>query len=176
MTELSPTTASAESECRSPRFAELEAQIQAVPERRQGNSQPQSKSRRRSATPPVPAAVRKEIIHIARELNRQHGQLFKANPKLKDRAARFLRSLLPPRPRRRGRPGIDSVTKAIQLRAKLRRQYPGERPEQIWRRIYPEAISGYAGMSTVDQKNARQVLRERVRWRLRDRKRRTNCR
>jgi hypothetical protein len=32
------------------------------------------------------------------------------------------------------------------LRNKLRRQYPNEKPEQIWKRIYAEAIPGYAAM------------------------------
>jgi len=64
--------------------------------------------------------MRKEITRLARELNRQHHQPFIADSKLKDRAARLLRSLLPPK-RKRGRPGIASVTKAIQLRARFRR-------------------------------------------------------
>jgi hypothetical protein len=38
----------------------------------------------------------------------------------------------------------------------------------------PEAIANYAGMNPVDQEHARQLLRERVRWRLRDRKRRAS--
>jgi hypothetical protein len=53
------------------------------------------------ASPPIhsrdlPAAVQKEIARLARELNRHHGPLFKADPKLKDRASRFLRSRLLP--------------------------------------------------------------------------------
>jgi hypothetical protein len=38
--------------------------------------------------------------------------------------------------------------------------------------VYPEAIPHYAGMNPVEQEHARQELREGVRWRLRDRKRR----
>jgi hypothetical protein len=155
------------SECHIIRFGELDAQIQAEEQARHTPT-PSKKSKRRQPTPALPAAVRKEITRLARELNRQHRSLFMADPKLKDRAARLLRSLLLPK-RKRGRPGIDSVTKAIQLRARFRRQHPGERPEQIWKRVYPEAIPGYAGMNPHDQKHARQVLRERVRWRRRKR-------
>ena len=89
-------------------------------------------------------------------------------------AARFLRSLLLPKPRRRGRPGLNSVTAAINLLGKVRKRYPGEPWPKIWQWIYPEAIANYAGMNAVEQKHSRQVLRERVRWRLRDRRRRKN--
>jgi hypothetical protein len=89
-----------------------------------------------------------------------------ADPKLKDRASRFLRSLLPPH-RRRGRPGLGSVTVAIRLLNRFKRQHPEEKPEQIWKRIYPAAIPGYDAMSELEQNDARHVLRERVRWRLR---------
>ena len=71
---------------RSPRFAELDAKIRAEAEQRQNSPHPKRKPRRRS-TSPLPAAVRKEITRAARELNRQYCQLFKADPKLKDRAA-----------------------------------------------------------------------------------------
>ena len=61
-----------------------------------------------------------------------------ADPKVEDRAAHLLRSLLPPKPRRRARPGIEYVTKAIALLKKCRRPHPGERAGQIWQRIYPQ--------------------------------------
>jgi len=75
----------------------------------------------------------------------------------------------PPR-QKRGRPGLDSVTAAIRLRRTFGKQRPGERPAQIWQRIYPEAIPGYAGMSAVQQGGAHEQLRERVRWRQRRRR------
>jgi hypothetical protein len=152
-------------ESRDLRFAELDAQIearQAARHQRTAAAKPKRVSRR---GPRLPAAVRKEIARFARELRRQHRNLFTADPKLKDRASRFLRSLLPPK-RKRGRPGIDSVTKAIRLRQRVRQQYPGEKPEQIWKRIYPEAIPGYASMDRERQKAERLLLRERVRSRL----------
>jgi hypothetical protein len=108
--------------------------------------------------------VRKEITQCARQL-RQYRKVFMADPKLRDRASRFLRSLLPPK-RKRGHPGIPSVTTAILLLRNLRRQYPSEKPEQIWKRIYPEAIPEYASMDRERQKAERLLLRERVRSRV----------
>ena len=161
------------SEWRDPRFTELDAQIQDEAEQRQQPPQRKQKPRSRPrSTPPLPALVRKEIRRAARELNRHARSYFIADPKLKDRAARLLRSLLLPKPRRCGRPGIECVTKAIALRKRYRRSYPGERPAQIWRRIYPEVIPDYGAMSETEQGDARHVLRERVRWRLRERRHR----
>jgi hypothetical protein len=147
-------------EYRDSRFAELDAQIEAAKVDRQ--QRPPARKRKRTR-PPLPREVRKEITQCARQL-RQHRKVFMADPKLKDRVSRFLRSLLPPK-RKRGRPGLDSVTKAIRLRQRFRRQYPGEKPEQIWKRIYPEAIPGYATMDGERQKAERLLLRERVRSR-----------
>jgi hypothetical protein len=155
-------------EDRDPRFAELDIQIDAAQADR--NQQTRAKPRKhRRPSPRLPTAIRKEIVQFARELRRQHRNLFIADPKLKDRASRFLRSPLPPKPKR-GRPGLDSVTKAIQLRKRFRRQYPGEKPEQIWKRIYPEAVPGYASMDRERQKAERILLRERVRSRSKLRK------
>jgi hypothetical protein len=148
---------------RDPRFAELDAQIDAEDATRQRRHDVAREAKHRRRGPRLPAVVRKEITQYARQL-RQHPKLFIADPKLKDRASRFLRSLLPPQ-RKRGRPGLDSVTKAIRLRQRFRRQYPGEKPEQIWKRIYPEAIAGYAAMGRERQKAERLLLRERVRSR-----------
>jgi hypothetical protein len=67
---------------------------------------------------------------------------------------------------------MPSVTKAIALLRKYRRQHPGEKPANIWRQVYLEAIPNYVGMNPVEQEHARQVLRPRVRWRLRERRRR----
>jgi hypothetical protein len=117
----------------------------------------------------MPPEVRKEIAQVARQLKRNHRALFIADPKLKDRVSRLLRSLLPPQPRRRGRPGRPDVTKAIRLLREFRRQYPNERPSQHWARVYPLVIPGYGEMSPVQQKDARERLRERVRWRRRRR-------
>jgi hypothetical protein len=107
-------------EYRDTRFAELDAQIQAAKaDRQQRPAAP--KHKRQRTGPALPREVRKEITRCARQL-RQHPTLFSADPKLKDRASRFLRSLLPPQ-RRRGRPGIASVSKAILLLKRFKRQH-----------------------------------------------------
>ena len=149
-------------EYRDPRFAELEAQIQAGKTDRQQRPAGRKRKRQR-AGPALPREVRKEITWCARQL-RHHRELFTADPTLKNRASRFLRSLLPPQ-RKRGRPGLDSVTKAVRLLRQFRRQYPHEKPAQLWARVYPEAIPGYADMDRERQKAERLLLRERVRSR-----------
>ena len=147
-------------EHRDPRFAELDAQIKAE----KVEQKPAARKRKRQrAGPALPREVRKDITQCARQL-RQHRELFTADPTLKDRVARALRSMLPPH-RKRGRPGLDSVTKAVRLLRQFRRQYPHEKPAQRWARVYPEAIPGYASMDRERQKAERLLLRERVRGR-----------
>jgi hypothetical protein len=58
------------------------------------------------------------------------------------------------------------VTKAIRLLKVFRRRYPNERAAEHWARIYAQVIPGYGNMNAVDQRDARERLRERVRWRL----------
>lgn len=161
-TEEPVSTGASANEHRVPRFAELDAQLADEKKARQQGPAPKTPRRRRSG-PRLPAVVRKEITRCAREL-RQHRQLLMADPKLKDRVVRFLRSLLPPH-RKRGRPGLPSVSKAILLVKRFRHQYPLERPDQIWKRVYPEAIPGYDSMDQDRQKAERLLLRERVRSR-----------
>src|SRR3970040_2323752 len=52
--------------------------------------------------PPLPGEYRRAIVNVAREHLARFKVLFMADPKLRDRAARLYRSLLPPKPRRRG--------------------------------------------------------------------------
>jgi hypothetical protein len=137
---------------------------------------PKQNARRRS-TPPLPPAMRKEIAGLARELNLQHRKVLMADPNLKDRVARFLRSLLLPRPRRRGRPRRPDVTQAIRLLRRFRRQYPGERHDQTWDRICPEVIPNYASMTEIAKADVRAELIARVKDRLKKQNRhgRTEC-
>lgn len=148
-----------------PRLAGLDGDIDA--DRRRSRTPPKRK-RRRGSHPGIPSAVRKEITRAAHELNRQYRKLFQADPKLKDRVARLLRSMLPPKVKR-GRPGIPSVTTAIRLLNELRHLYPQDRAAELWKRVYPAAIPGYDALSPIEQRTAREVLRERVRWRRRAR-------
>jgi hypothetical protein len=101
---------------------------------------------------------------------KKYGQLFVTDRRLKDQVLRLLRALLPPRPRRRGRPPNPIVTQAIVLRRKFRRQYPEDKPRAIWSRIYHLVIPAYADMSEVEQRTAREKLREQVAWRRRKRR------
>ena len=76
---------------------------------------------------------------------------------------RVLHPVLPPTETWTG--GIPGVSKAVLLLSKFRRQYPNEKPEQIWKKIYPEAIPGYASIDRERQKAEQLLLRERVRSR-----------
>jgi hypothetical protein len=96
--------------------------------------------------------------------------LFAVDRGLKNRVVRLVRALLPPRPRRRGRPRDQTTTRAIVLCRKLRRQYPEEKPRAIWSRVYPLVIPGYESMSDLERRAAREHLRERCAWRRRKRR------
>ena len=89
--------------------------------------------------------MRKELATVARKLAREHRALFASNPVYRKRAGQFLTALLPPKPRRRGRPGRPDVTQAIRLRRSFRRQFPNEPWLKIWERLYTLAIPNYAG-------------------------------
>jgi len=158
-------------ESRDPRFAELDAQIEAEESSRV--ERPKQPKRYRTGHR-LPRDVRKEITRCAQRL-RQHRKLFMADPKLKDRAVRFLRSLLPPK-RKRGRPGLPGVSRAILLLRKFRNQYPEEKPETLWARIYPEVIPGFASMDRARQRVERWLLRERVHSRKLQQRRRQTAR
>jgi hypothetical protein len=115
----------------------------------------------------LPRPIRKEIAAFARKLAREHRALFASDRIYRKRAGQFLTALLPPKPRRRGRPGRPDVTMAIRLLKVFERQFPNERPAEHWARMYRQVIAGYHRMNPVEQRDARERLRERVRWRLR---------
>ncbi len=119
----------------------------------------------------LPLDYRRDLSKTARAHRKKYRKLFNADPTLKDRAARFYRSNLPP-VRRAGRPGIDSVTIAIRLLSIIKRRYPDERPVCWWRRIYPLAIPGYETLPKEEQRAQRALLRERVRNRKNQQRRR----
>jgi hypothetical protein len=121
----------------------------------------------------LPLDYRRDLAKMAGAHRKKYRKIFKADPTLKDRAARFYRAQLPPRSRR-GRPGIDSVTTAMRLLRIIRRRYPHETPACWWRRIYPLAIPTYDTLSNEHQRVERILLRERVKSRRnQQRKRRT---
>jgi hypothetical protein len=120
--------------------------------------------------PSIPKDLRIEVTQHARSIASKYRKLFVADRQLKDRVLRLLRALLPPRPRRRGRPRDQTTTRAIVLYRKLRRQSPENKPRAIWSRVYPLAIPGYEGMSELEQRTAREKLGERIAWRRRKRR------
>jgi len=120
-----------------------------------------------SARSLLPGALRREIAAFARKLARDHRALCLSDPVYRKHAGQFLTALLPPKPRRRGRPRRPDVTEAIRLLKLYRRQYPSERAAEHWARMYPKVIDGYEKMNAVEQRDARERLRERVRWRIR---------
>jgi hypothetical protein len=154
-------------EFRDPCFAKLDAQIKAQDANR---AKPKPTVQKRSSSPAMPRELLKDIVRLGREIRKRHGTLFVANPNMKDRAARLLRSMLPPKPRRRGRPAIDSVTIASRLLRNLRKRYPNEKPAQTWARIYPLAVPHWETLSPADKQSAALQLRNRVRSRRNQRR------
>jgi len=119
-----------------------------------------TKAKRRK--PSIPRALRKEATEHCRSIARAFGAEFKADRDLKSRVLRLARALLPPRPNPRGRPRNPTVTRAIALYRKFRRESPEESPRKLWARVYPRVIDGWANMSDLEQRNARDELRERI--------------
>jgi hypothetical protein len=76
-------------------------------------------------------------------------------------------ALLPPRPRRPGRPRKQETTRAILLYSRFRRKHPKEKPAETWSRVCSVMFPGYADLSEIEQKDMREGLRERVSWRRR---------
>jgi len=129
-----------------------------------------SRKRRRRRPPAIPRQIRRPIAEFARQLAKQHPEEFASDYALKNKVSRLLRAMLPPRPRRRGRPRNETVTRAIVLHRQLRKKHPQETPQAIWARVYPLAIVGYSSMSDMEQRDARELLQQRVAWRRRRRK------
>jgi len=129
-----------------------------------------STRRKRRQAPTIPAALRHDVTQFARGVARKYRKLFAADLQLKHRLLRLSKALLPPQPRRRGRPRNPVVTRAITAYAKLHRQFPDEQPRAVWARVYPIAIPGYESMSDLDQRSAREELHQRVTWRRRKRR------
>jgi hypothetical protein len=127
-----------------------------------------TKAKRRK--PSIPWELRAEVVEHCRSITRKYGVEFKADRDLKARVLRLERALLPPRPNPRGRPRNPIVTRAITLHRKLRRESPDDSPQKLWARVYPRVIDGWANMSDLERRNARDELRERIGWRRRKRR------
>jgi hypothetical protein len=127
---------------------------------------------RRRRPPPMPRQLRRDIAGFAKTTRRKYAEQFARDPTLKVRSARLLRTMLPPRPRRGGRPGNEIVTEAIFLYQKFRKRYPTETPRMTWSRVCPAVIPEFDQMTDLEQQDARGQLQQRVAWRRRSRRRR----
>jgi hypothetical protein len=136
-----------------------------------GTPQPGSIRRRTSRTKSLPVELVTDIVALARTLRERHELLFFADRKLKDRAARLFRTVLPPRPGRPGRKRIANVTLAIRLQRRLKLENPTARPDKIWAKVYPMAIPNYATLTNEARWIEQRRLRDRVHSRKRQQKR-----
>ena len=109
----------------------------------------------RSRRPPLPHEYRQALVLIAREHRRTFKRLFLSDPTLKERGARLYRRLLPPRARRPGRPGLAEVTLALQMREQ----------GKAWSQIYPACIQDYSNLDPTIRRWRQRELRDRVRSR-----------
>jgi hypothetical protein len=135
---------------------------------------PKPKRRRRRKLC-IPKELRKDITQHVRYLRKKYRPLFLGDRTLKERVLLLERALLPPRPRRRGRPGNETVTRAIALGRKFRRQYPGEKPRENLGRVCHALFPEYDTLPEVEQRILCDDLREGMRSRLRTRTRRNSC-
>jgi len=127
--------------------------------------------RRRRPAVQIPPPIESDICRIAEFLIALHGDVFIRDRQLKHRVAAKLKSLLPPQLRPAGRPGREDVNIAECMLKDLQRRYPGNSSRSPWKRIYPVAIVRYNELGKLEKRIERENLRNRVRWRRRDRKR-----
>jgi hypothetical protein len=133
-----------------------------------GSDTPQPAKRKVSRSQAVPPELARDIIEAAQMVRERHRRAFLDDRKLKDRAARLFRTMLPPRPGRPGRKRIRSVSIAIRLLRTLWRESPEAKPEQIWAKVYPKAIPNYATLNNesrwMEQRQLRDRVHSRKRW------------
>lgn len=63
------------------------------------------------------------------------------------------------------------VAQTYRMMNELHREHPRVPYRNLWKIIYPATIAGYDQLNKPEKRAARHNLRERVRWRRRDRKR-----
>jgi hypothetical protein len=131
-----------------------------------GMDAPKAKRRK----PSMPPELRKAVVEHVQSIARKHRTAFKADRELKARVLRLTRALLPPRPRRRGRPANPQTTRAIRMYRTFRREHPEDNPRQLWCRVYPLLIPEWETKSDFERRSARDELRERIAWRRRKRR------
>jgi hypothetical protein len=128
---------------------------------------------------PLPRPAQRTVIACARELKELHGAAFLANPELRRAAGKLLTALLPPRPRRRGRPFEPRISRAIRLLRRARKTNPGESPVERWARIADACIPGYSKLDCGKRRelrnNLKAAVRSRINTRIRRKKSSTEC-
>lgn len=131
----------------------------------------QVKSKQRCPSPPAPLQpeIQLMIRNFADALMERHGDLFTGDPRLKSRIAAELRRLLPPQA---GRPGLASVTVAIQLHREIERSHPERSAKEIWAEIYARVIPNWETLSVVQRREEADQLHRQVRWRIGARRKR----
>jgi hypothetical protein len=117
----------------------------------------------------------KELRAIAGDLARRYRSEFRAAPQLRARAARVLKNLLRPHGRR-GRPRDPTVTRALTMYGRLRREHPNERPQELWYRVAARMIPGFQGHTELEPRALVDDLRTRAKSRRRIQPRRKSRR
>jgi hypothetical protein len=114
----------------------------------------------------LPRGLTKELRTIAGDLAKRFRHEFREDPQLRVRAARVLKSLLPPHARR-GRPRDPTVTRALKMYGKFRREHPNERPRALWYRVADTMIPGFQGHTELEKRALVDDLRARAKSRRR---------
>jgi hypothetical protein len=127
-----------------------------------------AKRKRRHRASGIPGSLRKEIRQFAKAIGKRYRGEFAQDPKLKARASRFLKALLPPHARR-GRPRNTETTQAISRYRKLRRENRNQRPRELWVQVAAELIPNYESYSHLEQRALVDDLRNRAKRSLRKR-------
>ena len=128
------------------------------------------KPKRRRRASGIPAGLRQETAVFARGISKRYRDAFNSDRTLKEKTLRYARALLPPKPRRRGRPFNQETTRAIVLYNRFRRQHPQEKPREIWDHVCLVLYSEYAGLPEIERHDIRDALRGRVKSRVRSRR------
>jgi hypothetical protein len=132
-------------------------------------SEPKPRRRRQpTIRKQLPKQLRKEIAQQARDLSKRYD--FIADRTLKQRVVRLMAAMLPPRPRRRGRPCNEEITRAILLYSRARRQHPEEKPHESWERVCVLLYPGYEALPDIARRDTCEGLRLRVKSRFRSRR------
>ena len=141
--------------------------LSAVADPAAGNAAPKRQRRRQRS---IPRQLRQEAMQHAREMATKYGRFFHRDRTLKHRVVKLMAALLPPRPRRRGRPRDQETTRSILLYKRFRRKYPEERPCETWDRVCREMDPEYAILPDLERKDKREAFRERAKSRARSRR------